>query len=163
MGVVKIKTKALVIMENYLLLDEDGEVRDAPPLPEDGLMNPPAPPPLPQEDATTTAEPPVNDSLVEFILNRDANESVTEVKDAAEESKDGDDDKLLLSSKGVVEGTPLLKSASPYDKLPGGEKWSVGVSDVINFENLPDSVGKYEKMKVLIKKVQTKVKQIHGE
>lgn len=55
-------------------------------------------------------------------------------------------------------GTPILKF-SPYEKLPPGSNFQVGVSDVIAFENLPDSTGTYEKMEKIIKKVRTEVKK----
>lgn len=58
-------------------------------------------------------------------------------------------------------GTPLIKF-SPYDNLPPGENFQVGVSDVINFENLPDSTGSYEKMEKIIKKVRTEVKKLNS-
>lgn len=58
-------------------------------------------------------------------------------------------------------GTPLLKF-SPYDNLPPGANFQVGVSDVINFENLPDSTGSYEKMEKIIKKVRTEVKKFNS-
>ncbi|XP_055837496.1 zinc finger CCHC domain-containing protein 8 homolog [Episyrphus balteatus] len=61
-----------------------------------------------------------------------------------------------------VLGTPLLKF-SPFDKLPCGDNFKVGVSDVINFENLPDSTGTYEKMKGVIKKVRTIVTKLNSE
>lgn len=50
-------------------------------------------------------------------------------------------------------GTPILKSVSPFAKLPAREQFSVNVSDVINFENLPNSTGKYETMTHLITKI----------
>lgn len=53
----------------------------------------------------------------------------------------------------AIQGTPILESFSPFSKLPKGDSWSVGVSDVINFENLPDSTGKYEQMKDVLSKV----------
>lgn len=59
-------------------------------------------------------------------------------------------------------GTPVLKF-SPYDNLPNGENFKVGVSDVINFENLPDSTGKYEQMKQVIKKVRNVIHKLHSE
>jgi len=65
--------------------------------------------------------------------------------------------------KSTVFGTPILKQISPYTKLPSGDKFSVGVSDVINFENLPDSTGKYKQMKTVISKVRTMVQQINNE
>uniref|UniRef100_A0A034VAI4 Zinc finger CCHC domain-containing protein 8-like protein n=1 Tax=Bactrocera dorsalis TaxID=27457 RepID=A0A034VAI4_BACDO len=59
-------------------------------------------------------------------------------------------------------GTPVLHF-SPYEKLPAGDNFKVGVSDVINFENLPDSTGKYEQMKEVIKKVRNIVTKLHND
>lgn len=61
-----------------------------------------------------------------------------------------------------LSGTPVLKF-SPYNQLPSGEKFSVGVCDVINFENLPDSTGKYEQMRGVLGKVREKLKRLHGD
>lgn len=136
------------------------------------MLPPPPPSDVPEgEQEEPGSAPTVNDSLVDFILTRDGDESMTVTDEARdtplpeEESSPVTVDKapIMLSSKEVFEGTPMLKSASEFEKLPDGEKWSVGVSDVINFENLPDSTGKYEKMKVLIKKVQKVVQQINNE
>lgn len=66
-------------------------------------------------------------------------------------------------SKGTMSGTPLLKQVSPYSRLPVGEKWSIGVTDVIDFENLPDSTGTYQKLTDVIRKVRTFVKQSNDE
>lgn len=57
-------------------------------------------------------------------------------------------------------GTPIIKSASPYSHLPNPENFSVGVSDVINFENLPNSTGAYEKMVGLISRVRETLKSL---
>lgn len=64
--------------------------------------------------------------------------------------------------KASFEGTPVLKF-SVYDKLPVGSNFKVGVSDVINFENLPDSTGKYEQMKGLLKNVRDKMDKLQKE
>lgn len=53
----------------------------------------------------------------------------------------------------TIEGCPVLPSFSPFSTLPDGQKFQAGVCDVIAFENLSESTGKYEKMKTLIKKV----------
>lgn len=53
----------------------------------------------------------------------------------------------------TIPGCPVLPSFSNYDNLPAGEKFQEGVCDVINFENLAESTGKYMKMKELINKV----------
>lgn len=105
-----------------------------------------------------------DDSLIDFILERDANSSVSVPETTEEEkSKDSEVEPVKLASLSVEDGTPILRSITKFTKIPAGENWSVGVSDVLNFENLPDSVGKYEKMKEIIKKVQKHVKQINSE
>lgn len=67
------------------------------------------------------------------------------------------------ASKETLTGTPLIKSVTPFLKLPEDSKWSAGVSDVIDFENLPDSVGTYKKLSSVIDKVRNVVKQINDE
>lgn len=67
------------------------------------------------------------------------------------------------SSMFTVLGTPVLKQVSPFSNLPTNDQFSKGVSDVINFENLPDSTGKYEKMKVLIGKVRKTITKLNNE
>lgn len=69
----------------------------------------------------------------------------------------------LNSSIKSVSGTPLIQSVSPYDTIPVGSSWSVGVSEIIDFENLAGSVGKYEKMKGLIKRVRVAIKDLNDE
>lgn len=149
---------------------EDGEIKESsPPLPAEPSdteqMMPPPPAANKSDDVVeemNLAPSTVNDSLIDFIINRD-DAAEDEGKQNGAKSVPVETSKSVLVSKQVVEGTPLLKSASSFDKLPEGDKWSVGVSDVINFENLPDSVGKYEKMKLLLKKVGSAVRQINNE
>lgn len=68
----------------------------------------------------------------------------------------------LTSSHGrvisVQSGTPALKLHSPYNNLPPTEAFRKDISDVINFENLPDSTGKYEKLKNVLKSVRDRMK-----
>ncbi|KAH8269464.1 hypothetical protein KR018_003414 [Drosophila ironensis] len=64
--------------------------------------------------------------------------------------------------KASFEGTPLLKF-SVYDKLPGGNNFQDGVTDIINFENLPKATGKYEQMKDLLKNVRDKMTELQKE
>lgn len=66
-------------------------------------------------------------------------------------------------SRESVFGTPLIKQLSPFTQLPDGEKWSVGVSDVIDFENLPEATGTYQRLTGLIQKVRTVVKRINDD
>lgn len=58
-------------------------------------------------------------------------------------------------------GTPVLNSASIYSTLPSEDKFSKDICDVINFENLPDSTGKFEKIATLLKRVKSEVDRIH--
>lgn len=67
------------------------------------------------------------------------------------------------SVKSVHLGTPLLASASPYNKLPSSEKFSKDICDVINFENLPDSTGKYEQMTGVLQKVRSTMAKLYQE
>lgn len=66
-------------------------------------------------------------------------------------------DSELSERTGHVEttiiGCPVLPSFSHFNSLPAGGNFQEGVCDVIAFENLAESTGKYEKMKTLIKKV----------
>lgn len=60
---------------------------------------------------------------------------------------------ILKTIKTSYFGTPLIKTASPYSRLPHCDNFTKNVSDVINFENLPDSTGKYDQMVGVIEKV----------
>uniref|UniRef100_A0A0C9PS02 CG4622_0 protein n=1 Tax=Fopius arisanus TaxID=64838 RepID=A0A0C9PS02_9HYME len=50
-------------------------------------------------------------------------------------------------------GTPILQSTSPFTKLPASANFSKDICEVINFENLPNSTGKYKKMTEILQKV----------
>lgn len=69
-------------------------------------------------------------------------------------------------SKGGVKttqyGTPVLNIASPYVKLPSDNNFAKDICDVIYFENLPNSTGKYKKISNLLKKVKNEVDRIQG-
>jgi zinc finger CCHC domain-containing protein 8 len=55
-------------------------------------------------------------------------------------------------------GTPVLKSNSPYLTLPNPDNFSRDVSPVINFENLPNTTGKYEQLTDVLQKVRNTLK-----
>ncbi|XP_057670613.1 zinc finger CCHC domain-containing protein 8 homolog [Diorhabda carinulata] len=57
-------------------------------------------------------------------------------------------------------GTPILKSCSRFLTLPNPDNFTKDVSPVINFENLPNSTGKYQQMSGLLQKVRTTLKSI---
>ena len=63
----------------------------------------------------------------------------------------------------TVLGVPVLPSFTPFNKLPSGDNFSKGVCDVIAFENLAESTGKYDSMKVLIDKVRGTLKKLNQE
>lgn len=64
-------------------------------------------------------------------------------------------------SKGFQLGVAIPPSITPYTHLPSSEKWTVNVTDHINFENLPDALGTWEKMKGLVSKVRKRMCEIH--
>lgn len=59
-------------------------------------------------------------------------------------------------------GTPILKSSSPYSRLPNPDNFMKDVSPVINFENLPNSTGKYEQMTGVLQKVRSTLKGLQN-
>jgi len=63
--------------------------------------------------------------------------------------------------KSVHLGTPILQSSSPYNKLPSSEKFSKDICDVINFENLPNAMGKYEQMSGVLRKIRKTMARLH--
>lgn len=67
------------------------------------------------------------------------------------------------SVKSVDLGTPVLQSTSPYNKLPSSDKFCKDICDVINFENLPDSTGKYEQMTGVLQKVRNTMAKLQQE
>ncbi|CAK9809839.1 Zinc finger CCHC domain-containing protein 8 homolog [Anthophora plagiata] len=67
------------------------------------------------------------------------------------------------SIKSVDIGTPVLQSTSPYSKLPSFDKFSKNICDVINFENLPDSTGKYKQMTGVLQKVRNTMAKLQQE
>ncbi|XP_053625136.1 zinc finger CCHC domain-containing protein 8 homolog [Plodia interpunctella] len=62
--------------------------------------------------------------------------------------------------KTTAYGTPVMNVASSYVKLPSDDKFSKDICDVINFENLPNSTGKYKQISNLLKKVKSEVDRI---
>jgi zinc finger CCHC domain-containing protein 8 len=125
-------------------------------------------PPLPLSSENFDEKPPSpeegelsNESLVRNTspsieeLNNQRNELLNEIGTSVN-NKIFDDD-MSNGEYGHVAttlyGTPVIPSFTPFDKLPEGNAFQEGVCDVIAFENLAESTGKYEKMKGLIRKV----------
>lgn len=123
--------------------DENGEAQDKP------------------NDEINKAEEVVQQAIAEAeIIPTEENQTEASVEEAIEIPETP---KACGHSRESVFGTPLIKSASPYTSLPTGSKWSEGVTDVIDFENLPDSTGTYRKLSGIIQKVRTVVKQINED
>lgn len=66
-------------------------------------------------------------------------------------------------SKGFKLGTMIPASCTPYKCLPTAEMWTVDVSDHIVFDNLPDALGTWDKMKGIVGKVKSKMKILHTD
>ena len=50
------------------------------------------------------------------------------------------------------EGTPIPQMYSEYKSLPSLDKWAVGMVDHINYENLPEATGHYDRVREILKK-----------
>lgn len=168
---------------------EDGNSMDGvqPPLPEESDAPAPPPPPTKEDTSVGSLSPSLDDlkaQQAELLQQLESNTSlntsnlsVSESNVPSVQSQTHDDDKAhndpapppatsevakpAVFKGPSIEGTPLLKF-SVYEKLPVGDNFKKGVSDVINFENLPDSTGKYEKMKDLLKNVRVKMDKLQN-
>lgn len=125
------------------------------------------------ETSSNKESPKANDSF--SPENDNQIQSLQDVNSDSERTDDNDSDTSdiqspstpistsLGRSRATHTGTPLLKQVSPYSQLPAGDKWSVGVSEVIDFENLPSATGTYQRLTGLIQKVRTVVKKINDD
>lgn len=52
-----------------------------------------------------------------------------------------------------VLGTPILKHFSPYENRPTHANFAKGMVDLVDHENLPNSIGTFAKMKEILKDV----------
>lgn len=98
----------------------------------------------------------LNDTLIENSENENRDNSAKDSATVAESPGMGFVDQTIF-------GCPVLPSFTPFNSLPAGENFQEGVCDVINFENLAESTGKYEKMKKLITKVRVFQKEHQKE
>lgn len=53
-------------------------------------------------------------------------------------------------------GTPIMAQGNPYNKLPDCDKFAQGITEHMPFENLPDSVGTFEKMRGVLNELHKK-------
>lgn len=130
-----------------------GEDDDRPPPPE-------SPEPEPTEDGELSSSSSTDleakrQRLMDEIASTDQISKNCIDENSENENRDNSskDDITVGHVATTVFGTPVLDSFSGFEALPDGDNFMVGVSDVINFENLAESTGKYENMRELIKKV----------
>lgn len=164
---------------------EDGNSMDGeqPPLPAESDAPAPPPPPTREDRSVGSLSPSLEDlkaQQAELLEQLESNTSLNTSNLSVAESNvlsvqsptHGDDEahnapapaeiaKPVVFKGPSIEGTPLLKF-SVYEKLPVGDNFKKGVSDVINFENLPDSTGKFEKMKDLLKNVRVQMDKLQN-
>ena len=77
------------------------------------------------------------------------------VEESSEEAKEEKPTSPALNPGLVLtvdEGTPIVEMHSPFGRLPDQSKWSKDTTDHILFENLPDSTGKWDQMREVIKR-----------
>jgi len=57
-------------------------------------------------------------------------------------------------------GTPVLKNFSSYGNRPAHEHFAKGMVDMVDHENLPNSVGTFKKLKEILKDVRKTIKDL---
>ncbi|XP_030757909.1 zinc finger CCHC domain-containing protein 8 homolog [Sitophilus oryzae] len=126
---------------------------------------------LPSEENTVSSMP--EKELIKTEDEVSQNEEINKEIEEESNSKTEEDDSKVncispvnfeIATKSVtskIYGTPILKSTTPYNRLPNPDNFAKGVSQVIDFENLPNSTGKYEQMSGLIQKVRNTLKKIN--
>jgi len=62
-----------------------------------------------------------------------------------------------------VLGAVIPESITEFVELPNADKWTADVTDHIVFENLADSVGTWDKIKGLMKRVKTTMETLHPD
>ncbi|XP_001361967.3 zinc finger CCHC domain-containing protein 8 homolog [Drosophila persimilis] len=162
---------------------EEAEESGHPPLPAsepNSISLPPPPPPLQEKKEARSQSPSIEDLKAQqekLLLQLESNTSLDTSSITADESisqttltqtqsapttPSGTRDLASRQFKATFEGTPILKF-SEFNQLPVDSNFRVGVSDVIHFDNLPDSTGKYEQMKDLLKNVREKMVKLQNE
>lgn len=121
-----------------------------------------------------------NDATVESVEEEKDNATTTDNENDTESSTQVDDSENSRSSgpeikktqkvkhhrshsKGFKLGVAIPPSITPFTTLPDPEKWTVDVSDHINFENLPDALGTWIKMKGLVRQVKKRMLELHAD
>ncbi|XP_026329318.1 zinc finger CCHC domain-containing protein 8 homolog isoform X2 [Hyposmocoma kahamanoa] len=122
-------------------------------------------------DSNVTSDSVINVELqlkkLDTIADKLRPDSVVNSPQASTKSQDTDSDSDLSKPapktglvKGTSYGTPVMNIASSYIKLPSDNNFAKDICDVINFENLPNSTGKYKQISDLLKKVKNEVDRI---
>lgn len=99
--------------------------------------------------------------LLAILKNNDPDSSVKQNINSPDTSKN-----LNAAKSGNVLGSNLgtpVFDISSFSKLPNSNSFSKDICDLMNFENLPNSIGKYEQMSGLIKKVREAVSKLQEE
>uniref|UniRef100_A0A182MHG9 PSP proline-rich domain-containing protein n=1 Tax=Anopheles culicifacies TaxID=139723 RepID=A0A182MHG9_9DIPT len=162
-----VTTEDCSFMNDILLAEKLAEEADTsavslpvpmdPPCPPDMLPPPIAPPKPPTPPRPPSPPDGDNNSPVCGPSERPPEPETFDLGEIAMNKVPYIDEPANVGLKRMSLGTPILSAFTPYSTLPSGEAFSKGVSDVIHFENLPNSTGKYEQMKSLLSQVRIKM------
>lgn len=115
------------------------------------------------DELNHTGSPVVGNLVSSPLIDDDKKAGVVAAgDDNDDDNSNGSPTKINNKSVTVCYGTPILKSTSPYMSLPNADNFMKDVSPVINFENLPNSTGKYEQMTDVIQKVRSTLKKVQN-
>lgn len=95
------------------------------------------------------------DNIVGEEINKFAKDNSDDEVIGTEETNDTSEETVLSKLTFVQLGSPVPSSSNP--KKPPLEKWAEGMGELINFENLPNYTGTYNKMRGIIKKIRDKL------
>lgn len=118
----------------------------------------------PQESGMTN----LNTNVEEKIITEDRTigEIGNESNDQTFEQNSADDSDMFLnvtpmeSVRRTSLNTPVI-NYTKYAKIPNPDSFSKEIADIINFENLPDALGKYDNMRGVLKKVRSAMQNMN--
>lgn len=101
----------------------------------------------------------ISDSFVSCIDTKELEDSTqssvpdSTISQSLELSAQSSSKRKFGDVKTEVLGTPVLKRFSTYENRPTHEHFAKGMVDMVDHENLPNSVGTFKKIKEILKDV----------
>ncbi|XP_025208630.1 zinc finger CCHC domain-containing protein 8 homolog isoform X2 [Melanaphis sacchari] len=143
---------------NATTLQVKEELKDGPPSsPEDGEIT--------EDFPTNETESGIDEQNLTFqSCVETQNDSQTDISDSKmtdnELNSTSTSKRKFGDVKSEILGTPILKKFSSYENRPTHEKFAKGMVDMVDHENLPNSVGTFQKLREILKDVRKTIKDL---